>query len=221
MALRGGAEVGAVALAAVAGGRAVRRKGDLRGALGHWETGQATSAGLHRSARDGGEWLARMSRGGGGGGGGVRRRRAAGYGGGARALEMNSPPQSKMISSCSLASAQEYALEALELLTYEGERGVAAACCAAAATTSNRGSSIAARKTRAVFGKLRLGSFPALVSFPARARPHPGGRAPTNGRSPEPGIAFPVSVGATTRDEGKVGTARCHWSARRAAHNAG
>ena len=98
-----------------------------------------------------------MSRGG-GGGGGVRRRRAAGYGGGARALEMNSPPQSKMISSCSLASAQEYALEALELLAYEGERGVAAACCAAAATTSNRGSSIAARaKHVRVFGKLRLG----------------------------------------------------------------
>ena len=100
-----------------------------------------------------------MSRGGGGGGGGVRRRRAAGYGGGARALEMNSPPQSKMISSCSLASAQEYALEALELLAYEGERGVAAACCAAAATTSNRGSSIAARAKHVRF----LVSFDSVI----------------------------------------------------------
>lgn len=69
------------------------------------------------------------------------RRRAATCGGGGRALEMNSPPQSKMISSCSLASAQVYALEALALV-YEGARGVAATCCAAAATTSNRRSSI-------------------------------------------------------------------------------
>ena len=61
-----------------------------------------------------------------------------------RALEMNSPPQSKMISSCSLASAQEYALEAVKLLAYDGEWGVDAACRAAAATTRNRRSSMPA-----------------------------------------------------------------------------
>ena len=44
MALRSGAEVGGVALTAVAGGRAVRRKGDLRGALGHRDA----EAGLHK-----------------------------------------------------------------------------------------------------------------------------------------------------------------------------
>ena len=84
MALRSGAEVGGAALTAVAGGCAVRRKGDLRGALGHRDA----EAGLHtyKCARDGGAWTARVGHGGGGRGGGasaaarapgVRRRRGA------------------------------------------------------------------------------------------------------------------------------------------------
>ena len=150
-----------------------------------------------------------MSRGG-GGGGGVRRRRAAGYGGGARALEMNSPPQSKMISSCSLASAQEYALEALELLTYEGERGVAAACCAAAATTSNRGSSIAARAKHVRF-LVSFDSAPLLVPR-AVLVPYQALRA-RHGRAT--GTRFAALPWVQPRDEGKVATARCHCSARR------
>ena len=153
-----------------------------------------------------------MSRGG-GGGGGVRRRRAAGYGGGARALEMNSPPQSKMISSCSLASAQEYALEALELLAYEGERGVAAACCAAAATTSNRGSSIAAARKHVRF-LVSFDSAPRLVPR-AVLVPYPGVACADRWGVAQVSPLYTQCPWVQPRDEGKVATARCHCSARR------
>ena len=112
-----------------------------------------------------------------------RRQRRPRVGGGAcaggaaavgRALEMNSPPQSKMISSCSLASAQEYALEAVQVLVYDGARGVDAACCAAAATTRNRLSSMrahvdlrAARAARVLAGaRAILRAYVLLAGIP-------------------------------------------------------
>ena len=86
---------------------------------------------------------------------------------------MNSPPQSKMISSCSLASAQEYALEAVQVLVYDGARGVDAACRAAAATTRKRRSSMrahvdlrAARAAPRFWQALAIRICPALVPAP-------------------------------------------------------